>query len=89
VRRESVRHLAGGKPSLGSGDSPAEIDLQRLHAREVEHDPVLADAVTGGAMAAATDGQLDTALSRERDDACDAVGVEWPDDHRRSAVDQG
>ena len=40
-------------------------------------------------MTAATDGQLDSVLPRERDDPRDAVGVRRPDDHRRSAVDQG
>ena len=34
-------------------------------SREVEHDPAVADAVAGGAVAAAADGELEALVPRE------------------------
>src|SRR6266542_1654030 len=63
VRPESARDLAGGQAALGPGDAPVGIDFQRLHQREVEHDPSFADAVARTTVAAAADGQLEPALT--------------------------
>ena len=81
------RVFAGGQPRLGPGGAAFGIDLQRPHVREVEHDPPVGDAVTGDAVAAAADGQLQPGLARQRDDASDVGRVRGPDDDRRPAVD--
>ena len=49
----------------------SDVDLERLHVREVEHDAAVGDAVAGDAVAAAADGELQPGLARERDDARD------------------
>ena len=74
ARREAVgsdcgRVLARGQASLGPRGSPFDVDLEALHAPEVEHDPPSGGAVAGAAVAAATDGELEPAVAREPDDA--------------------
>jgi hypothetical protein len=81
------RVLARGQTGFGPRGTPPDVDLEPLHLREVEHDAPFRGAVPGGAVAAAADGELQPALSRERDDARDVGSVLGPDDGRRSAVD--
>ena len=87
VSAAAVVYSPAVKPGLGPGGAPLGVDLQRLHVREVEHDPAIGDAVTGDAVAAAADGELQPGLARERDDARDIGRVRGPDDDRRPAVD--
>ena len=65
-----------------------DVDVDALHVREVEHDPALADAVAGAAVAAAPDGQLEPGLAREAHDGYDVVDVGDLDDDRRPAIDR-
>src|SRR5215204_3804290 len=67
--------------------SPLAVDLEPLHLREIEHDSPIGDAVTGDAVAAATDGELQPALARERNHARDVGRVLNPDDERWAAVE--
>ena len=82
-----VHDLPRREPGLRAGDPVARVELEPPHAREVEHDPTLADAVPGAGVAAAADGELEAALAGERDHEGDLELVDRADDHRRPAVD--
>ena len=91
--REAVRAgrggvLARGQPGLGPGRASLGIDLECAHRGEIEDDPALGDAVSGGAVATAADGELRPGVASERDDARDVRGVGDADDHGRPAVDR-
>src|SRR5918994_7004447 len=85
ARRSGV--FPRGQAGLGPRGAPLEVDLERLNLREVEHDPPFGGAVTGGAVAAALDGELQPTLARERHHARDVGCVLRPDDERWPAVD--
>ena len=55
---------------------------------QVEHDPALGRAVTGAAVPAAADRELEAGLAGERDTRRDVVRVGDLDDDRRVAVDR-
>src|SRR5205823_13496300 len=59
TRLRGGRQLAGGQAGLRPCDLFVGIDLERLEARQVEHDPALAGAVAGRAVAPAPDGELE------------------------------
>ena len=44
VRARRGRVLARGQAGLGPRGAPLDVDVQRLHVREVEHDPSVGDA---------------------------------------------
>jgi hypothetical protein len=79
--------LTGGQSRLGPGGLPGGVDLQRLEVRQVEHDAPIADAMAGTAVPAATDGQLQPALGRQRDHLGDLGGIGGPHDGLGSAVE--
>ena len=81
------RVLARGQTRLRPGRAACDVDVDGLHVREVEHDGTVDDAVTGGAMATAADGQLEAGLAGERDDGLDVARVGDLDDDRRPGVD--
>ena len=58
------RVLPGGQARLGPRGAPVDVDVQRAHVREVEHDPPLG-RVAGAAVAAAADGELQPGLAGE------------------------
>jgi len=67
--------LAGGQARLRPGAARLGVDVERVHGREVEHDPPVEDAVPGETVAATADGQLQSGLARQRDDPGDVGGV--------------
>ena len=83
----AVRQLAGGQSRLRPGDPLVRVYLERLHPREVEHDPAVADAVPGGAVSAAPNRELEPLVLREPDDGRDLVRVPRPEDRCGSAID--
>jgi len=87
VRPERARHLARRQARLDPGQAGIGVEPERLHRRQVEHDPAIRDAVAGEAVRAAPDGELDSRLAGERDDRRDLVGVRRPDDRGGPAVD--
>src|SRR5262249_15887205 len=60
---------------------------QRTQPREVEHQPALAHAVAGKAVAAPTDGELDSVLLREPDDPRHSCIFDGPHDRSRMLVE--
>src|SRR5215218_6825084 len=58
VRPGRGRVLPGGQARLRPGGALVGVDVQPPHPRQVQHDPALADAVAGQAVAATADGQL-------------------------------
>ena len=88
VRRCGGRILRGGQSGLGPRGAAVDVDVERLHIRQVEHDPALGDAVTGRTVAAAAHGQLEPGRPGERDHVCDVRRVGDLDDDRRPAVDR-
>jgi hypothetical protein len=62
-----VRVLAGGQARLGPRRALLDVDLDRLHLGEVQHDPVVDHAVRGPAVATAADSQVESRLARESD----------------------
>ncbi len=80
--------LARRQARLGPGGASLEIDLERPHAREVEHDPALRDAVPGAAVTAAAHGELEPAIARKGDDVRDVGRVGDPRDQCGPAVDR-
>ncbi len=66
--------LARRKPRLGPGGATLDVDVERAHVLEVEHDAVVPDAVARDAVAAAPNGEPGTGVAYERDDARN-VGV--------------
>ena len=57
VRLRCGVELAPGHARLRPRDARLRIDVDPLHGREVEHDPVVTDGVAVDAMAAAPDGE--------------------------------
>ena len=90
--REAV--LVGGGVDLAPGAAAADadgaglrVDLDRLHRREVDHDPVVDGAEAAAVVAAAADRQRQVVLGGEADRPGDVVGVRAAGDQRRAAVD--
>ena len=79
--------VGGGEPGLRPDRAIVEVEVDLLQVGEVEHDPALGDAVSGAAVTPAPDGELETGLAREGDDARDVVRAGDPDDERRTPVD--
>ena len=71
VRPDGSRVFARCQARLGPRGAFANVDLEPLHFREVEHDAAIRGAVTGKAVAAAADREFQSALSRERNYARD------------------
>jgi hypothetical protein len=65
----------------------SRVDLDRVHEREVDHQPVVAHGVPGDGVSAAAhrDGQIP--FPRETDGLDDIVRARAPGDERRSPVD--
>ena len=84
--RRSVE-LPEQQPGPGVRDPLDRIDGHVLHAREVEHDPPVADCVPRDAVAAAADGQHEVVIAGVPDPRCDVARVPASDDRQRSPVD--
>ena len=74
--------LRPGRPVRG-------VDLEPLHVVEIEDDAVVDRAVTGGAVTAAANGELDAVIAREVHDGHDVVGVCHADDRGRPPIGGG
>ncbi len=56
--------LTGGQTRLNPGRAVSGVDVQPAQLLEIENDAAFADAVTGAAVTAAADGQLQAGLAR-------------------------
>src|SRR5207237_9068779 len=63
------------------------IDVDPLHRREVEHDPVVAYGVSVDTVTAALDGEGHACIAREEDAGDDASRTRAPHDGPRTAID--
>ncbi len=81
------RVLRCGQPGLRPRGPPLHVDLERLHVPQVQHDPVIDHAVPGPAVAAASDGEREARVARERDDVGDVGRIRGPHDDERPAID--
>ena len=77
-----------GRAAARARDPRLGVDLDRAHLREVDHEPVVENAVPGRIVAASTHGDLEPVRLREREGGCDVVGHEAPGDHRGATVDE-
>src|SRR5439155_18116941 len=87
VRAEGGGELGRGESGLGPCDAVLDVDVQSLHRREIEDDPALGGAVTGGAVAAAAHRELEAATAREADDPPDVGRVRGSDDGGGAAIE--
>ena len=78
---------AAVRPALGPRGAPRDVDVDRLHRPEIEHDPALGSAVTGAAVTAAADRELHAPLAGVDHDVGHVGRVGDPDDDRRMGVD--
>ena len=60
-----VRRRRSGRPPAQAVRA-VDVDVERVHVAQVEHDPAVDDAVAGGAVAAAADGERQPGLAGER-----------------------
>ena len=82
-----VRVGARREPAAGPRRPRVLVDLEAIEVADVEHDPALDGAVGRPAVSAGAHGQLETAVSGERDDRPDVIGVRDPHDQRGTGVD--
>ena len=67
--------------------SPSGVDLDRVHAGEVDDEAALAGPVSGAVVAAAPHGEVEPGLARRGDDPRDVRGARHPRDRQRPPVD--
>ena len=77
-----------GSASLGAGDPSVSVDLDRAQLREIDHEPVLDDAMAGRIVPASAHGDVELVLSGERECGCDILGACAAHDHGRPAIDE-
>ena len=58
------------------------------HAGEIDHEAVVADAVSGGVVTASAHCDLELVSPREVESDCDVAGSDAARDHRRPAIDE-
>ena len=80
--------VAPGCAALCADDSGGRIDVHAAHLRQVDHQAVVVDGVTGDVVAAALDRQGELVLAGEVDRVDDVRRARALDDHRRPSVDQ-
>ena len=86
VRRGRCRVLARGQAGLGPRRSSLGIDMEPLHAREIEHDPVIDSAVAGDAVAAAPHRELHARVPCQDHGPCHVARTGGLHDERGPAV---
>src|SRR5215472_15267654 len=79
--------LAPQNAARGPGGAGRRVNADRLHQGEVDHDPAVADGVTGHRVPAAADGDKEVALAREPDGGRHIVRAGATGDERRMAID--
>jgi hypothetical protein len=85
ARRGGV--LARGQACLCPSGAPFGVDVQRLHGRQVQHDPAVGGAVPGEAVTAAADRQWQPRLACQLHDVCDLPCVRDSNDDRWPVVE--
>jgi hypothetical protein len=91
-RREAVRVCGGVDLSeqaaaVDRRGARVGVDIDLLEAGEVDQDPIVDAAEAGAVVAAAADGELETALAAEVDRGGDVVHGRGADDEYRALVD--
>jgi hypothetical protein len=79
--------LAPGQPGLRLGGAGGRIDLDPLHRREIDHQAVVARAVSLGGMAASAHGDHQAVVTAPPDGRPYVIRVAAARDERREAVD--
>ena len=87
VGRGGRRVLHRGQSGLGPGRPTLDIDVERLHVAQIQHDAVVDDRVAGSAVAAAADREREAGVTRKRDHVGDVLGVGRPDDAHGPTID--
>jgi hypothetical protein len=77
-----------GGAARGPRDPRVAVYVDPAHQREVDHEPAVQDAVSGGVVPAAAHRHLQRPRAREVEGGGNVSGVEAAHDHRRSAVDE-
>ncbi len=90
--REAMRARRGGdfrrrQARFGPHGRSIDIDLQPLHARQVEHDAAIRNAKTRHTVTAAADREFQACGARNRDDPRNVGGVRHLHDDGRAAVE--
>ena len=81
------RVLARRRAGLDPGGSAVGVDLHPVHPGEVDDETAVDGPVSGAAVAAAADGELEAAVARRVDHRCDVLGPGDPRDRERPLVD--
>ena len=76
------RVLDRGQAGFRPGGPVRGVDLEALHVLEIDDDAAVDGAVSGCAVTAAANSQLDAVIAREVHDGGDIVGVRHADDRR-------
>ncbi len=76
------------RAALRASSPRLRIDGDAAHAGEIDHQAVVADAVSGGVVATPAHRDLELVSPREVESDCDVPGVDAACDHRRPAIDE-
>ena len=87
VRLRGVVELGEERAAAHAGSAPLRIDIGAAHAREVDHDAVVARREAGDAVAAAPNRDDELLLTGEAEGRDDVVGAGRPHDQGRPTVD--
>ena len=74
-------------PGLDPGGPVVSLRLHAVHPGEVDEEAAVDGGVSGPAVAAAADGELEAALACRVDDGCNIIGVGDPRARERPVVD--
>lgn len=76
------------RAAAGAGDPCVAVHFHRAHQGEVDHEPAVTDAVSGGIVPASAHGHLELVRPCEIEGGRDIAGSDATRDHRRPAVDE-
>ena len=77
-----------GRAAAGARTSAVSVHLDRPHEREVDHEPAVGHAVSGGVVPASAHRHLQLVRPCEIERGRDVAGADAARDHRRPAVDE-
>ena len=77
------------RAAVGARDRSARVDFDGAHRGEVDHQPVVADAVAGRIVSASPNRDLELVRPREVERRRDVCRADASHDHRGASVDQG
>jgi hypothetical protein len=75
-----------GRAALGAGGPRIAVDVDPAHQREIDHEPAVTDAVSGGVVPASAHGHFQRLAPREVEGGRHIGGAEAAHDHRGPAV---